>query len=208
MIYDLRRNYKSKPRSKSKIPPTMVDAPRTEGTPATGTLGVGVAVMPVGIGVGVTVGIWVGVAVMTMATGLDVGTGVAVSAGQTQVNKSGHSGLRQRLMPCTVAHTKPDEHPLSSLHDASQVPGTNGPEVGVGVEVGVSVGVEVGIEVGVAVGVAVAVGIGVAVATTAAGGATATVAGLATAGALYWSPKFFTPARPYVPLSVGLPPPV
>ena len=138
-----------------------MDAPRTDGTPETGTLGVGVAVITVSIGVGV--------AVMTTATGLDVGIGVAVTAGHTQVNNSLHSGFLQRLMPCTVAQTKPDEQSLSPPHDASQTPGCEGGEVGTGVEVGVEVGV------------AVAVGIGVAVAATAAGGATATAAGFTAA---------------------------
>ena len=173
----------------------MVDAPRTDGTPETGTLGVGVAVMTVGIGVGV--------AVITTAITLEVGIGVAVTAGQTHVNRSIHSGFLQRLTPCTVAHTNPLVQPASLSHDASQVPGTNGPEVGVGVEVGVSVGVEVGIEVGVAVGVAVAVGIGVAVATTAAGGETATAAGLAATCRFGSDPpcfkfKFLRPAVPTV----------
>ena len=124
-----------------------MDAPRTDGTPETGTFGVGARTIMVGSGVGVAVTtiILVGTLVGTI-----VGIGVAVAAGQTQVNSSGHSGFLQRLMPCTVAHTKPDEHPLSSLHDASQTPGTGG-EVGVGVEVGVDVGVSVGVEVDVGV---------------------------------------------------------
>ena len=173
-----------------------MDAPRTDGTPETGTLGVGARTIMVGSGVGVAVTtiILVGTLVGTI-----VGIGVAVAAGQTQVNSSGHSGFLQRLMPCTVAHTKPDEHPLSSLHDASQVPGTGGEEVGVGVEVGVEVGVSVGVEVGVSVGVEVGV--------AAAGGATTTAAGLATTRAIgSWVFLKFKPLPPLFSPSLAVPP--
>jgi len=132
----------------------MVKIPRTDGAPETGTFGVGAAAITVGAGVAVTIigfavttigadvgvavttiGADVGFAVTTTTTGLEVGIGVAVAVGQTQVNWSIHSGFLQRLMPCTVAQTNSLEQSPSPPQEASQTPGTEGGDVGVGVSV-------------------------------------------------------------------------
>jgi hypothetical protein len=79
-ILEPRKNYNSNPRSRSKIPPPIVAAPRTDGTPETGVLGIGAAAIIVGAGVAVAVGVAV-----TITLGKLVGIGVAVTAGQTQL---------------------------------------------------------------------------------------------------------------------------
>jgi len=136
--------YKSSPRSRRRIPPATVNAPRTAGVPETGTFGVGTET--------------IGDGVATTMTTCRVGIGVAV-AGQTQEKTDGHCGFLQRLIPSMVAQTKPLVHPLSSPQDASHTPGAGGGVVGVGVVVGVEVTVGDGVPVGVDVTVEVIVGV-------------------------------------------------
>jgi len=121
----------------------MVEAPRTDGTPDTGSFGVGDATITIGDGVGVavtTMGDGVGVAVTTMGvavtttvTGFVVGMGVAVRTGQIQFTTVLHSDFLQRLIPSTDAQISPLWHPASLSQDASQTPGAEGGFVAVGV---------------------------------------------------------------------------
>ena len=103
--------YRINPKRRRRIPPIIVDAPRTDGTPATGTFGVGVAVMPIAIVLETGTGVAV-----TMTVGR-VGVGVE---GQVQLLYEAHAEFLQRFTPVTVEHTSPDGQSLSTPHDASQ----------------------------------------------------------------------------------------
>ena len=72
--------YKSSPRSRRRIPPATVNAPRTAGVPETGTFGVGTETIGDGVATTMTT-CRVGIGVAVATTVCCVGVGVAVDVG-------------------------------------------------------------------------------------------------------------------------------